>query len=194
MKIAGKTGTAQVEGLKQGDELVYNSTFAGFFPADNPKYSMIVVMYKNSKNLYYASQVSVPVFGEIVKKIISSQALDVALEQKDINNWNVSQLPEFAAGYSKDFKYIFDYTNLPYAKSDKKWTEIKENGNSMVMNDYKMKSKSVPDVRGMGARDAVYVLENLGMKVKMDGYGKVVKQSIEPYSKLNTQTIYLTLN
>ena len=195
VKIAGKTGTAQIGIKKEGEDVFYNSTFAGYFPAENPKYSMIVVLYKNSKSMYYASQVSVPVFGEIVKKILSLQVLDVAIEDSKIDNWSVTQLPGYVTGYTKDFKNIFDYTSLPYKSgNNNQWSAVEENGNKMVMKNYNVRTTSVPDVRGMGARDAVFILENLGMKVKMDGFGKVVRQSVEPNSKINTQTVYLTLN
>jgi cell division protein FtsI (penicillin-binding protein 3) len=195
VKIAGKTGTAQVGIINESEDMEYNSTFAGYFPADAPKYSVIVVFYRNPKHLYYASQVAVPVFKNIVEKILSLQAIDVARNTTTPPRGIASaELPGFGSGYSKDFKEIFRHSMVPFKSAgNSKWSEIEEEGRNVVVKEHKYQSKVVPDVRGMGVRDAVYILESLGLKVKIEGYGKVAMQSVAPYTRLNHQNIKLTL-
>ena len=192
--IAGKTGTAQANIQTGNDEQLYNSTFAGYFPADNPKYSMIIVMYGNRKPQYYASQVAVPVFGKIVDKMRAIQAFDFEKETDDVRQFVNATLPGRAKGYSNDFEELMNYLNIPYKKRDKKnWTKVDKKFNQMEMSEFQLNRKTIPDVRGMGARDAVYILENLGLKVKLDGIGKVYTQSLPPGIKIKGQTIKLIL-
>lgn len=194
VKIAGKTGTAQMNVKKEGEEVFYNSTFAGYFPADNPKYSMIIVFYKNSKSLYYASQTSVPVFGNVVKRILALQALDIPTKVEKQSDFASVALPSSRSGYSGDFKKILEYSNVKYKmKESNAWSQLSEENRKVELKKYKIYKSSMPDVRGMGARDAVYLLENLGMKVRLDGFGKVVNQSIEPNTELKPQQVLLTL-
>lgn len=192
--IAGKTGTAQANIQTGNDEQLYNSTFAGYFPADNPKYSMIIVMYGNRKPQYYASQVAVPVFGKIVDKMRAIQAFDFEKETDDVRQFVNATLPGRAKGYSNDFEELMNYLNIPYKKRDKKnWTKVDKKFNQMEMSEFQLNRKTIPDVRGMGARDAVYILENLGLKVKLNGIGKVYTQSLPPGIKIKGQTIKLIL-
>ena len=192
ISIAGKTGTAQANIKADNEEQIYNSTFAGFFPADNPKYSMIIVMYGNKKPLYYASQVAVPVFGKIVDKMRAIQVFDFEDSKADNKEFINATLPGKAKGFSNDFEELMNYLNIPYKKTkSKKWTKVDKKFNQMEMNEFQLKRKTIPDVRGMGARDAVFILENLGLKVKLNGVGKVATQSLPPGIKIKGQTITL---
>lgn len=195
VRMAGKTGTAQVGIVKDGQAMEYNSTFAGYFPANDPKYSLIVVFYRNPEHLYYASQVAVPVVRNIVEKILSLQAIDVARKSVVTARPVASAgLPGYGFGYSGDFKEIFRHSMIPFKTAgNSKWSEIGEQGKNIIVRSYKYQKKTVPDVRGMGVRDAVYILESLGMKVKIEGYGKVAMQSVSPGTGLEHQTINLTL-
>ena len=103
--------------------------------------------------------------------------------------------PEGTAGYKEDFKKIFEYTGIGYKdKTDKPWVEVDPFESKMLIEDASVSETMVPDVRGMGARDALFVLENLGLQVAMHGRGKVVKQTIRPGTKLNKQSIEIYLN
>lgn len=160
--MAGKTGTAAMNYVVNGgSEKYYASSFVGYFPADNPKYSCIVVVHKpnTSNNNYYGADVAGPVFKRIAQKIFT-----------DVPNTN-------------KFKNI----KLKNAKQD------------VLYADYEKKSQGttnkVPNVKGMAGMDAVALLENLGMKVKFIGVGKVKKQSInagEVFKKNQTITIELS--
>lgn len=158
--MAGKTGTAQVNyGGGKGKDMYYSSSFAGYFPADNPKYSCIVVIHKpdRSKSIYGAD-VSGPVFKRIAQKIYTDVPSTTDIVQ--------------------DLK-------IPNAVSSEY-----ENYNVNV-ND---RTGIVPDVTGMYIVDALPLLENLGLGVKVIGTGKVKKQSISAGTKIEkNQKIVLEL-
>jgi cell division protein FtsI (penicillin-binding protein 3) len=195
VKMAGKTGTAQIETIGNGEEMKYNSTFVGYFPSDKPKYSLIVVFYRNSKDFYYASQVAVPVVRNIVEKILSLQAIDIA--RKSVvteNNIVANDLPGYGTGYSNDFKIIFKQSRVPFkSEGNSRWSEVGESQRNMLVKSVKYSKYSVPDVKGMGARDAVYLLENLGLKVEVEGYGKVIAQTVMQKPMSDSKIIRLTL-
>lgn len=153
--MAGKTGTAQANYAKNGGtEKHYISSFVGYFPADEPQYSCIVVVHEpnTSKNNYYGADVAGPVFKRIAQKIFTD-----APSTNEIRNLN-----------KKNNKQDANY-NQYFAKS--------QNQNNKI-----------PDVKGMSGMDAVALLENLGVKVKAIGVGKVKKQSLEPGQNLDKST------
>lgn len=160
--MAGKTGTAQVNYAKAGGaEKYYASSFVGYFPADHPKYSCIVVVHKpnTTNNNYYGADVAGPVFKRIAQKIFTDSP--TTNEIKNLNR--------------KIKKQETNY-NSYYAKAQKKF-------------------KAIPNVRGMAGMDAVALLENLGLKVKAIGIGKVKKQSLQAGENINKNaTIILELS
>jgi len=160
--MAGKTGTAMVNYGKAGREgMYYASSFAGYFPADHPKYSCIVVVHKpnTSKNNYYGADVAGPVFKRIAQKIFTDAPSTNKIKQLD------SKIPKQEISYDK-----FD------KESNKKLNQI-------------------PNLKGMPGMDAVALLENLGLKVKVNGFGKVKKQSIQAGETINkNSTIVLELS
>jgi cell division protein FtsI (penicillin-binding protein 3) len=195
-EFAGKTGTTRVDygdGVK-GAAKSYNASFVGYFPANEPIYSCIVVVYKPQKHGYYGSSVAGPVFREIVDNIYGSKlelAVNMNGEKKEFDD---EKLPKYSSGYSTDFQRVFDYIDLDYRKKTKsKWVTIGPSVNELKIEKRKIKKSSVPNVEGMGLRDAVYILENLGMEVKFTGVGKVAKQSIRPGTNIDGQTIELKL-
>jgi cell division protein FtsI (penicillin-binding protein 3) len=144
--MAGKTGTAKVDYHKTDGSTYYASSFAGYFPAENPKYSCIVVVHKpnTSKNNYYGADVAGPVFKRIAQKVFTD--VPSTNEVKNLKKNNPAQ--------------------------DKNYLAYNEKVNK--------KPTSIPNLKGMSGMDAVALLENLGMKVKAIGIGKVKKQSIQP--------------
>jgi len=160
--MAGKTGTAAANYAKNGgSEKHYISSFVGYFPADEPKYSCIVVVHEpnTSKNDYYGADVAGPVFKRIAQKIFTD-----APSTNTIKNLN-----------RKNNKQENDYTDY-YTKAQKKQTVI-------------------PNLKGMAGMDAVALLGNLGMKVKVVGIGKVKNQSIPAGQNLDkNSTIILELS
>ena len=160
--MSGKTGTAQANyGKNGGSEKHYISSFVGFFPAENPKYSCIVVVHKpnTSGNNYYGADVAGPVFKRIAQKIFTDSP-----STNEIANLN---------------------------------KKIRKQ--ELAYDDYKIKSSSVckviPNLKGMSGMDAVALLENLKLKVKVIGIGKVKKQSIPAGESLDkNKTIILELS
>jgi cell division protein FtsI (penicillin-binding protein 3) len=160
--MAGKTGTAQVNYHKAGKEgLYYASSFVGYFPAEKPKYSCIVVVHKpnTSKNNYYGADVAGPVFKRIAQKIFTD-----APSTNEIKNIN-RKVPRQEDSYET------------YVKKSQK------------------EQLSIPNLKGMSGMDAVALLGNLGIRVKVVGVGKVKKQSIQPGENLDkNKTIILELS
>jgi cell division protein FtsI (penicillin-binding protein 3) len=160
--MAGKTGTAAVNyGKAGGVGKYYASSFVGYFPAEEPKYSCIVVVHKPSTalNNYYGADVAGPVFKRIAQKIFTD-----APSTNEIKNLN-----------KKIAKQEDNYESY-YSKSQKK-------------------QRFVPNLKGMSGMDAVALLGNLGLKVKVIGVGKVKKQSVQAGQNLDKNaTILLELS
>jgi cell division protein FtsI (penicillin-binding protein 3) len=185
-KIAGKTGTAQklIGGTYQE---VYYTSFAGYFPADNPKYSMIVVIDSPKGIAAYGGDVSAPVFKEIADKIFATDLeLNTMNQSKILLAQNQpSLLPYVAAGKGEELKEIFDYLKLPSAATaGVDWVAPSTISNSISLQAIDTEKPLVPDVTGMSLRDALYLLENKGLKVNFNGRGRVIGQSLSPGSPL----------
>jgi cell division protein FtsI (penicillin-binding protein 3) len=160
--MAGKTGTAQVNYGKIGKAgLYYASSFVGYFPADHPKYSCIVVVHKpnTSKNNYYGADVAGPVFKRIAQKIFTDAPSTNKIKQLD------SKIAKQESSYDK-----YDV-------------------------EARKKTNQIPDLKGMPGMDAIALLENLNVKVKIIGVGKVKKQSIQAGQNIiKNTTIVLELS
>ena len=193
--IAGKTGTTRVNyaSIKEGERKEYNASFAGYFPADAPKYSMIVVIYKPHGTAYYGASAAGPAYKKIAERVTTLSSNLVYSEESQLIA--KAELPESNAGYKKDFERVFDYVGLDY-KTKKKgnWVEVDPFETKMLIDKKKISKSMVPNVKGMGARDAIYILENLGLNVEVTGVGKVVKQTIQPGIKIKGQDITIYLN
>jgi cell division protein FtsI (penicillin-binding protein 3) len=156
--MAGKTGTAAVNYAKDGGSgKYYASSFVGYFPADHPKYSCIVVVHKPStvNNNYYGADVAGPVFKRIAQKIFTDAPSTNKIKNLD------RKIPKQENNYDSYF-----------VKSQ-------------------MKSPSIPNVKGMSGMDALALLENLGLKVKVSGIGKVKKQSLQAGQNIVKNTTIL---
>ncbi len=188
-KIAGKTGTAQVAnrsmGYKEGNEVQYTASFVGYFPADDPMYSIIVVVHKPTKGKYYGSQVAAPVFKEIADKIFAIQfqlTEPINLAKTD------TQLPPpiIKYGNSKDIENLISELRLPADSSSLRsdWAVCMNSPGKVFLKNRFIATKQVPNVKGMGLKDALYILESLGLSVEPIGSGTVVYQSIEAGTRI----------
>lgn len=195
--FAGKTGTSLVadKGITYDDK-VYQSSFAGYFPARHPQYSCIVVIRnKAHAPVYFGAKVAGPVFREVADKISSIAAganlSAPLLTRPDSSNY-------FYAGFTGDLRYIMRKTGIRYTDSagqSQAGSLRPVNFGAVVAPRMVSQAKQVPDVRGMGLKDAIYLLESAGMKVQFRGRGHVSQQSIPPGSALaKTQTMVLDLN
>ncbi len=197
-QIAGKTGTAKIAsgtGGYAGDHN-YQASFVGFFPAENPKYSCIVTVNKPAEGLYYGARVAGPVFREITDKIYANN-LQMHPSFTETIDKDQSRVPSAAKAQASELKTVFNSLDLPY-KTDKElidWVDPRVNQNTLQMNNQELSKNKVPDVRGMVMSDALYLLENRGLKVKVKGTGKVVSQSVLPGTDADAyEKIQLALN
>lgn len=184
-RIAGKTGTARLakgaEGYGGGR---YKASFVGYFPADRPLYSCIVVI-DNPSNGYYATTVSAPVFREISDKVYSMAYVQYGRPEYEIDK----SLPVCKNGLKTDFQTLFDELKMKMdGWQDTEGTDwvvtVSNEGENMVVKPRRINYSTVPNVKGMGLRDALYVLENSGLKVGVSGAGMVQKQSLKPGSEV----------
>ncbi|MBL4862112.1 MAG: transpeptidase family protein [Crocinitomicaceae bacterium] len=181
-EFAGKTGTALVlnDDLQYGTkgEKKYQASFAGYFPADNPIYSCIVVISAPSKDIYGA-KVSGTVFTAIANKVYASSLQ--YHEPVNSGNSKKARLPISKDGSRYDLKQSYEALNIPYvSKTDAEWVNTITGANRVEITKRFIGKTTVPNVKGMTAKDAVYLIEQTGMVAKIKGYGKVVEQSISP--------------
>jgi cell division protein FtsI (penicillin-binding protein 3) len=177
-KIAGKTGTAQM--LKNGRYIrQYYTSFAGYFPADKPKYSAIVVMDNPKGYRQYGSDVAAPVFKEIADKIY---ALDLNMHEK----YALEEQPEMGvfpvvqAGKKEELSLMLNYLGISNHTKEMgvEWVRADIDNNSIEWKTNEKQAGLVPNVQGMTLRDALYLLENAGLQVVVKGNtGRVSAQS-----------------
>jgi cell division protein FtsI (penicillin-binding protein 3) len=188
IKIAGKTGTNQIYnkdyGYKSNSEVSYQASFVGYFPADNPQYSCIVVVNSPSRNVYYGNQVAGPVFLEIARKVY---ATSVAMHPEVSRDKDVPiDLPYTKTGNREELRQVLKELDVPFnnnhLKSD--WVNTEKKQENIDLSNHIVMEGLVPDVISMGAKDAVYLLENAGLQVRLLGYGSVRNQSIPPGTRI----------
>jgi cell division protein FtsI (penicillin-binding protein 3) len=197
--ISGKTGTAVTaldnKGYNKGNK-IYQASFIGYFPSEKPMYTMAVVIQnsRESKKIYGAD-VSGTVFKEISDRIYS----------RFIANNKLNIIPAIDSslyssyGMKNDYQSIFSYMNINYKDSAPGgyWRNMsmKNNGANLIPGASTAKARIIPDVTGMGLKDAVYMLENKGLIVEAKGRGRVLNQSLTAGTNLvKGQKILLMLN
>lgn len=194
--VAGKTGTAHVAGGKVGyNDGIYQASFVGYFPADKPQYTCIVVIKtKPHAPLHFGGQLAAPVFKEIVTGVYAQYIRNNAVGE-------VNVVPDSSAyiyaGNKEAMQSVLRQLRISYLDSMDKATTFSQ----LYPFNYKPVSKTVldtkavmPDVRHMTLRDALYVLESRNIKVTVKGKGKVEAQDIlpgTPLKKAPTVTILL---
>ncbi|MCE2776998.1 MAG: transpeptidase family protein [Algoriphagus sp.] len=195
-KIAGKTGTAQkiIDGSYKE---IYYTSFAGYFPADRPKYSMVVVIDSPKGVAVFGGDVSAPVFKEIADKIFAKDLdLNVVNQTKILPSAVPgSKFPYVASGKGEELQGIFEYLKLPLkSPTQEDWVVASSLAGQVQLQQTETENAVVPNVSGMSLRDALYLLENKGLKVNFNGKGKVLSQSISPGTLLTPNaTIDLVL-
>lgn len=175
-KIAGKTGTTQVGYGKSDSELAskvrHQASFCGYFPADNPKYSCIVVVAAPTKSIY-GNVVSGTVFKEIAEKVYATD-IEMARTKDRLEKKN---MPASKSGSQDDLKLVFNSMRVPidFQNKDSKWTSTFAKADKVTLGNKKI--QETPNTIGMGLKDAVFLLENKGFSVRIKGKGVVKSQS-----------------
>ena len=200
-QIAGKTGTAVTaldnRGYNKGNK-IYQASFIGYFPAGQPKYTIAVVIQnsRESKKIYGAD-VSGTVFKEISDRLYGSYLSTkkyITENKPDSNLYNYF-------GMKRELSSIFTSLNLAYTDSGTSgyWRSAQIKNNAGILNTPSVSNSTsgsvTPNVVGMGLKDAVYLLENMGLKVTATGRGRVMNQSLAVGTNFNkNQNIDLILN
>ncbi len=178
-KIAGKTGTSRLDAGPETEEgMKHQASFVGYFPADDPIYSCIVVIAAPSRNIY-GSKVSGTVFSAIANKVYSTHLK----YQKAINEQRlIAQVtPPTMDGHQGDLSIVLNRLEIKKKQnSTYDWISTRALEKYVEMNQREMVKGLVPNVVGMGLKDALYLLGNEGMYVDVSGAGRVVHQSIMP--------------
>jgi cell division protein FtsI (penicillin-binding protein 3) len=182
-KVAGKTGTAQVAQNKGGyNKTNYKGSFVGYFPADNPKYSCIVVINNPTKGGYYGGAISAPVFREIADRIY---ATDPEVGINWIDTTQTIRTNPLLAGNARDINFLSQWLGYPLQlKNTGEYLTQIADSTGVSYASVAFSDETIPSVIGMGLRDAVYMLEKRGIKVQFSGVGLVKKQSLPAGSKI----------
>lgn len=183
-KIAGKTGTAQIYSQKTGyKEKSYQASFVGYFPAEEPRYSCIVVIYSPKNYVYHGAYVAGPVFLEIANKVYASN-LDI---HKPINDKGKKtfEVPYSKNGHQGELTIVLKNLHIKQdGNNNSEWVTTEKKENCIELKSKNMVDNLVPNVVSMGLKDAVYLLENLGLKVDARGRGSVRSQSLAPGTRV----------
>ncbi len=198
--IAGKTGTAQVadKGISYSDG-VYQGSFVGFMPAEAPKYTICVVIRTQKKSkAYYGGSIAAPVFRMVADKIFSENmgAWDAPL---DSLSRNASRIVPAKAATARNYQVLLnaigDHTPVHHDYMNTLMEMVADSNKHVTVVPKKIYKTIVPDVKGMGLKDAVYILESNGLQVTVKGKGKVQGQSLAPGTTITKgQNIILQLS
>jgi cell division protein FtsI (penicillin-binding protein 3) len=176
-QVAGKTGTAKIAKGKAYADGSYKASFAGYFPASNPQYSIIVVINEPKKGIIYGSLVAGPVFKDIADKIYSS-SLKI---QPVAGKTGEPQIPEILKGNTAKTRLVLNALNISSQLDSGKngdWVSGEKKGFAVLLRPAKTKQGLLPDFKGLGLRDAIVWLEQNKIMVSSEGYGRIISQSI----------------
>jgi cell division protein FtsI (penicillin-binding protein 3) len=185
-RIAGKTGTAQVSLNKEGyTKALYQASFVGYFPADKPKYSCIVVVNAPSKYIYYGNLVAGPIFRSVTDRIYVRE-YDMQDKGVEIAHQEI-QVPFSKSGMREPLENTFSYLKLPLhpGKGKGGWVSTKSTPDGLLLNHRAIPAALVPNVVDMGLKDALYLLESSGIRVVVNGRGTVRQQSVRPGERIS---------
>lgn len=196
VRIAGKTGTAQIASGGVYKKAGHQVAFCGYFPADKPKYSCIVVIRQPRNGYPSGGTMSGGVVKAIAEKVYASH---VAFTIRSLERDSMAvALPMVKAGDREALEYVLDRLDIDVDtdSTDTRWVVAKREEEKEVvkLKDIAIREGLVPNVVGMGAKDAVYLLESAGLRVTLNGLGRVSSQSISPGARVSKgQTVSLTL-
>ncbi len=195
--IAGKTGTAlvaqQTKGYRTASGTNYQASFVGYFPADNPVYSCIVLIYNPKGWIITGSQVAAPVFRNIADQMFAAQMF---MPETYTLEPAMTSLPGFRNARLDDVRKIYAEFNAPIRnEADTPWGRATIVADSVEFSERTFIENLVPEVVGMGLKDAMYVLENAGLRVRFTGRGVIRRQSMRPGTRIQPgNIIYIELS
>jgi cell division protein FtsI (penicillin-binding protein 3) len=196
-KIAGKTGTAWLSqgkaGYNQENNRQFQASFAGFFPANNPQYTIVVVVNSPKGARYSGSQIAAPIFKNISDRIYSTHIK----VQPALQTASLPQVPGILKGDLNKTKWVLNEIGissqllLDSSKNNKnadpvltgKYIEATKEAHSVKLKPVTVNNNTIPDLRGMGLRDALKILSDMGLKASYSGYGRITDQAPAPNAK-----------
>lgn len=197
--VAGKTGTAHVADGKYGyGDGVYQASFVGYFPANDPQYTCIVVIKtKPYAAQHFGWQLAAPVFKEISDRLYTMYVRQSS-KQLFADQQNKDSIPYNYKGSSEEVSQVLNTLSVKFidsAKQENEWVKLYKPNAAPVAKNIYISNNQMPELNGMGLKDAIYVCENLGLKVNARGKGKVTTQSVSAGDKINKgQQITIALN
>ena len=178
-KIAGKTGTAQLIIDGAYDNQRHLASFVGYFPADNPKYACIVMINDPQENGSYGGDVAAPVFRTISDYVMNT---DLSIQHTDtIEN---RQIPVSKDGYKRHLTNVLNTFDVPISSDDDRaqWVLTKSQNEQVKLQirniTRDLEKNKMPNIKGMGLNDVLFLLENYGLNINYSGRGSVQEQSI----------------
>ncbi|MFK7973230.1 MAG: penicillin-binding protein [Bacteroidia bacterium] len=187
VRLAGKTGTAR---KTKGGRYVkkYVASFGGYFPAEDPAYTLFVMVDEPTSGSYYGGDVAAPIFKEIAEKVYR---YDWELAKPSIKeHTRPLKQPAARAVYTQNAATVYDALNI--ATSSKPTTEFSKtatNGHQVNYAGIEIADQvTIPNLKGMSSRDAVNMLETMGVNVSLEGYGRVKRQSLLPGYRIGKGT------
>jgi cell division protein FtsI (penicillin-binding protein 3) len=206
-KIAGKTGTAWISSGKSGyngeNQKQYQASFAGFFPANNPQYTIVVVVNSPKSGRYSGSQIAAPIFKNISDRIYSTHIK----VQPALQTTSLPEVPGILKGDASKTKWVLNEIGISsqltqdtasknsHPTLSGQYIDPSKEAHSVKLKPMRIQENTLPDLRGMGLRDALKLLSDLGLKASYSGYGRVSDQAPAPNTKINPNgDVVLILN
>lgn len=186
--IAGKSGTAELDYDSKEGVIQHRASFVGYFPADEPKYSCIVVISKPKGARTHGGDLAAPVFRDLSDRVVGTR---IALTK--VGHSNEKKMPTMKFGNRDSYAAICNSLGFNIKLPTSTWLKIREHQDSLIFTPYYVQKDVVPNVVGLTIKDALYMLENLGMRVRFKGKGRVISQSIAPGTKIVDKVIVLEL-
>ena len=202
LRIAGKTGTAQIydhqDGYKGGVTKFHRASFIGYFPAEAPVYTCLVMVSKPRSGIYTGNWVAGPIFRSIADKVYANRLeLEQAPQQRLAQA--KARTPITIGGHSGDLHTALTGLGIAHAMpGEADWVRTEAADSTVVLNALNVPQRSlgvVPNVVGLGLRDALFILENHGLRVNVQGTGMVTQQSLKANTRFapgNSITIKLS--
>jgi cell division protein FtsI (penicillin-binding protein 3) len=183
VRIAGKTGTAQISkgalGYKSGGK-THQVSFCGYFPAEDPQYTCIVVIREPRKGYPSGGKMAGSIFKNVAERTMALKSIKKPNSFEVDTTLNLPTNPFIKPGYYKALKTATSSLKIPIAENSTDWASTFTENNQTRHEAIAISGKNIPDLTGMGAKDAVYLAERIGLNVQVKGRGKVISQNLQP--------------
>ncbi len=195
VRIAGKTGTAQISkgkaGYKEGGK-THQLSFCGYFPADNPQYTCIVVIREPHRGAPSGGKMAGSVFKSIAEAVMLKKSEFRPEDLLKDSTIVINPVPDIKPGLSEPCLQAMNFMNINCKPVKADWVNIEKKDNTNEFHPVEVSKGMMPNLHGMGAKDALYLLNGLGLHVQISGRGKVISQNLQPGAKYQSgQTIEL---